>query len=170
MKKKDFLKLIKDVPMDGELAYATEGEYGETNFDTEFRLFKFIESATGRAIWTVNCGKLSINGLETPEHYTWAQTVKEFRAKFPNRKNWSVEGAHSSLAFTVKYDVGGFKCYFQLSLRVKDMTLESRFHMDKLQKVDSWDDFFAKAVPCVKKALQKQRETLEELLDAPDDI
>ena len=63
-----------------------------------------------------------------------------------------------------KVETGDYKQFFVVMLG-RNKELQARFGSDDLVEFDTWEEFFEMAIPVVKRYAQKQRETLEELLD-----
>lgn len=58
-----------------------------------------------------------------------------------------------------------FRKEFFVVMLGRNKELQARFGSDDLVEFDTWEEFFEMAIPVVKRYAQKQRETLEELLD-----
>lgn len=162
MKAIELKKLIAKIPDNEEIYYGHYDTYCEEwdhkdDFKPEELYFK-----NGIKFWLINGGQPqdSLEKSEYDKTIEWQSIIKSF----PSKNGWTIDDRtfYSSRSI-VAFQAGGFE--FKIAFwRGKNKLIKTSLCHD--QEFDSWDEFFAVAVPAAKRAAQKQREELESLLDS----
>jgi hypothetical protein len=161
MKAAELKELIAEIPDNEEVYYGYYSQdYEENRKDDDFDVRLFFEK-NGVKFYLIGgpkpCDAISQEEVERAQK--WQNIVKSFPQKkgwFLEQPTWKNNGGH------VSFKTGLFEYSINITIG-KNKLIDANF--EQRESFDSWEEFFDKAVPYVKKAAQKQREELESLLD-----
>ncbi len=168
---KDFKQLIATIPDGDRIAHCFFNHSDEEQqWDYICRIGKFLQPKiqarkSYNNIWILSdensLPKFDdlITEQDLQESISWA----ELKNSFPATNCWIIADGWNKKSFDVKFSVGYFELKYTINKgRETKMTC---YISGKKEDFDTWEQFFEKATPEMKKCAQKQRESLETLLD-----